>query len=152
MVSVSLVFSLSPYSIRCSHRHLLTFIHAVPEVVAIGCRIQFYDMLLDGVELLVHDFQLFLNRPNKIIEVIDGVLFDDDDCLELAHREIAMLCEKGFKCSSPMIQIFTALYPEIAIERIPDDTLSNLFKATALPKIIPLDTSGCTLHQSSTAS
>jgi hypothetical protein len=28
-----------------------------------------------------------------------------------------------------MIQIFTALYPEIAIERIPDDTLSNLFKA-----------------------
>ena len=37
-----------------------------------------------------------------------------------------MLCEKGFKCSSPMIQIFAALDPEIAIERIPDNTILNL--------------------------
>ena len=62
----------------------------------------------------------------SIIEVIDGVLFDDDDCLKLAHREIAMFCEKFFERSASMIQIFTALYPEIAIEGIPDDTLFNL--------------------------
>ena len=117
---------LYPYPVGCCHGHLFTFFHAVPEVVAIDCRIQLDDELLDGVELLVHGFQLFLNRPNKVIEVIDGVPFDNDDSLKLAHREIAMFCEKFFERSASVIKILTALYPEIAIEGIPDNTILNL--------------------------
>ena len=52
--------------------------------------------------------------------------FDDDDSLELAYRKFAMLREECFKLTTPMIKIMTALYPEIAIEGIPDNTIFNL--------------------------
>ena len=51
---------------------------------------------------------------------------DDDDCLKLAHREIAMFCEKCFERTTPMIKIPAALFPEVTIEGIPDNAISNL--------------------------